>query len=117
MYTWGVSWRAYTAYIAGILINVVGFAGAVGATVPIGATYVYNVNFFGGFIVASGTYYLICRFFPPPEVRSTWSEPSVEEMDEILGFDSTGSTTYHDSSMSPTDSLTKRDVYVKATAV
>lgn len=117
MYTWGVSWRAYIAYIAGILINVVGFAGAVGATVPIGATYVYNVNFFGGFIVASGTYYLICRFFPPPEVRSTWSEPSVEEMDEILGFDSTGSTTYHDSSMSPTDSLTKRDVYVKATAV
>jgi len=27
-YTWGVNFRAYVAYIAGILINVVGFAGA-----------------------------------------------------------------------------------------
>ena len=38
-YTWGIHWRGYAAYIAGILINVVGFAGAVGTTVPIGATY------------------------------------------------------------------------------
>ena len=38
-YTWGVHWRGYAAYIAGILINVVGFAGAVGITVPTGATY------------------------------------------------------------------------------
>jgi NCS1 family nucleobase:cation symporter-1 len=32
-YTLGVHWRAYTAYIAGILINVVGFAGAIGRKV------------------------------------------------------------------------------------
>jgi len=38
-YNLGVHWRGYAAYIAGILINVVGFAGALGATVPIGATY------------------------------------------------------------------------------
>lgn len=38
-YTFGVHWRGYVAYIAGILINVVGFAGAVGMRVPIGATY------------------------------------------------------------------------------
>jgi NCS1 family nucleobase:cation symporter-1 len=38
-YTWGVHWRGYAAYITGILINIVGFAGAVGIPVPIGATY------------------------------------------------------------------------------
>ena len=38
-YTWGIHWRGYAAYVAGILINVVGFAGAVGTSVPIGATY------------------------------------------------------------------------------
>jgi nucleobase:cation symporter-1, NCS1 family len=38
-YTLGVHWRGYAAYIAGILINVVGFAGAVGRKVPKGATY------------------------------------------------------------------------------
>lgn len=107
MYTWGISWRAYTAYIAGILINVVGFAGAVGATVPIGATYVYNLNFFGGFIVSSGVYYVLCHFYPPPEVRSEWSEPSVQEVDEMLGF-----TTGFDSEMSPQGSLSKQDFKV-----
>ena len=38
-YTLGFNWRGYAAYIAGILINVVGFAGAVGNKVPAGATY------------------------------------------------------------------------------
>ena len=36
--TFGIQWRGYVAYICGILINVVGFAGAVGTNVPIGAT-------------------------------------------------------------------------------
>lgn len=38
-YTLGIHWRGYVAYVCGILINVVGFAGAVGAKVPVGATY------------------------------------------------------------------------------
>jgi NCS1 family nucleobase:cation symporter-1 len=33
---YGVSWHGYTAYFCGILINIVGFAGAVGVDVPIG---------------------------------------------------------------------------------
>ena len=41
-YVFGINLRAYGAYIAGILINVVGFAGAVGADVPIGAEYIYK---------------------------------------------------------------------------
>lgn len=41
-YQFGINWRAYTAYIAGILINVVGFAGAIGRKVPKGAQYIYK---------------------------------------------------------------------------
>ncbi|KAF2172817.1 hypothetical protein M409DRAFT_62500 [Zasmidium cellare ATCC 36951] len=73
-YHWGISWRAYASYIAGICINVVGFAGAVGATVPVGATYVYNLNFFGGFIVSTAVYYLLCRLWPIPACSDTWLE-------------------------------------------
>ncbi|KAF7195542.1 Uracil permease, partial [Pseudocercospora fuligena] len=73
-YHFGVSWRAYAAYIAGILINVVGFAGAVGTPVPVGATYVYNLNFFGGFGVAGIVYYLLCRIWPVPACSDSWME-------------------------------------------
>lgn len=62
----GFHWRAYAAYIAGILINVVGFAGAVGVEVPVGATYIYNLNFFCGFLVSFGVYWLLCYLKPVP---------------------------------------------------
>ena len=81
-FTMGIHWRAYVAYIAGIIINVVGFAGAIGREVPIGATYVYNVNFFGGFFVSSGIYWLLCKFFPIPAVSDKWMEVG-DEVDDI----------------------------------
>lgn len=71
---YGVSWQAYAAYICGILINVVGFAGAVGANVPVGATYVYNINFFAGFIVSYLTYWGFCTLKPIPGCAATWDE-------------------------------------------
>lgn len=86
MFFWGISWHAYAAYIAGILINIVGFAGAVGAKIPKGAEYIYNLNFFCGFIISSGFYYLMCYIWPLPESRTTWSEPTPERIEEILGF-------------------------------
>lgn len=89
-YTWGIHWRAYAAYIAGILINVVGFAGAVGATVPVGATYIFNLNFFGGFIVSSIVYWGLCRLFPVPETRDTWSEMLEAESELPLATSSSG---------------------------
>ena len=72
----GIQWRGYVAYICGILINVVGFAGAVGTPVPMGATYIYRLNFFTGFIVSGLVYYLLCRFFPVPALSPTgkWFE-------------------------------------------
>ena len=78
-YTYGFNIRGYLAYIAGILINIVGFVGAItapngGPEVPKGAQYIYNLNFFGGFLVASGTYYALCRFYPPPALAGKWTE-------------------------------------------
>lgn len=73
-YNFGVHWRGYVAYISGILINVVGFAGAVGTPVPAGATYIYDLNFFCGFIIAAAVYYLLCRLSPIPAVSTTWLE-------------------------------------------
>jgi NCS1 family nucleobase:cation symporter-1 len=73
-YTLGLNWRAYAAYIFGILINVVGFAGAIGRNVPTAATYIYNLNFFCGFIIASWSYYMLCRFFPIPACADHWLE-------------------------------------------
>lgn len=81
-FTFGVHWRAYVAYIAGIVINVVGFAGAIGREVPIGATYIFNVNFFAGFIVSSGMYWALCKFFPIPAVSERWMEVG-DEVDDL----------------------------------
>ncbi|KAI5853717.1 permease for cytosine/purines, uracil, thiamine, allantoin-domain-containing protein [Tricharina praecox] len=94
-FRFGIHWRAYVAYIAGILINVVGFVGAVGNEVPIGATYIYNLNFFAGFIVSSGTYWLLARFFPIPACSDKWMEVGESISEVRLAYDDS-SETYDD---------------------
>ena len=42
--------------------------------VPIGAVYIYRVNFFAGFLVAMAVYYLLCWIKPVPETSSVWCE-------------------------------------------
>ncbi|MCJ1224537.1 hypothetical protein MMC12_001182 [Toensbergia leucococca] len=95
-YCFGFHWRGYTAYICGILINIVGFVGAIkGAgvngqdNVPLGAQYIYNVNFFAGFLVSAGVYYALCRISPIPATSDHWKEIG----DEITDI----SLVYHDS--------------------
>ncbi|KAJ7124811.1 permease for cytosine/purines, uracil, thiamine, allantoin-domain-containing protein [Mycena crocata] len=73
-YTYGINFRAYIAYIAGILINVVGFAGATGRTVPLAATRIYQMSFFTGFGVSALTYWLLNVAFPVPGMASTFEE-------------------------------------------
>ncbi|KAL8411426.1 hypothetical protein RB596_000900 [Gaeumannomyces avenae] len=94
-FSYGIHWRAYAAYIAGILINVVGFAGQIGREVPIGATYIYRVNFFAGFIVSAGVYYLCCRFSPVPATSDRWMEVGDEIEDLRVAYDD-GSDRPHD---------------------
>ena len=81
-YWFGFHWRGYTAYIAGILINIVGFVGAIGRNVPLGAQYIYNVNFFAGFIVASTVYWALCRLSPVPATSRVWMEMG-DEIGEV----------------------------------
>jgi NCS1 family nucleobase:cation symporter-1 len=64
--------------------NFPGFIGEIGVTVPIGATYVYRLNFFTGFIAASSIYYLLCKFYPIPATSDHWLELD----DEAQGGDS-----------------------------
>lgn len=71
---WGISWRGYTAYICGILINIVGFAGAVGANVPVAAEYIYNINYLSGFLVAGAIYWALAKAFPIPCTSDSWNE-------------------------------------------
>lgn len=76
-YFHGINLRAYAGYISGILINVVGFAGATTAKVPIGATNIYRVSFFSGFIVSSTIYFICSKIWPP-----SGSFQKFEEVDE-----------------------------------
>jgi NCS1 family nucleobase:cation symporter-1 len=88
-FTFGFHIKGYIAYICGILINVVGFAGAIGRDVPVGAQRIYDLNFFCGFIIAAGSYYGMCRIWPIPATSDTWLEVG----DEIRNL----SVAYHDS--------------------
>ncbi|KAG2415217.1 hypothetical protein HFD88_006408 [Aspergillus terreus] len=74
----GFSWQAYASYISGILVNIVGFAGAVGRTVPVGAQYIYNINYFSGIIVSMAMYYILTRLFPVAATSDTWNEVDVD---------------------------------------
>lgn len=94
-FTFGFHLRGYISYILGIVINVVGFVGAIGVEVPVGATYIYNVNFFAGFIVASGSYYLLCRFFPVPACSDTWLEVGDEIRNVSVAYDHTSDEEYN----------------------
>ena len=71
-------YRAYAAYISGILINVVGFAGATGRTVPLAATRIYEMSFFTGFGVSALVYWTLHALFP---ARGTSECARFEEVD------------------------------------
>ena len=81
-YTLGIHWRGYAAYIAGILINVVGFAGAIGRKVPMAATHIYDLNFFCGFGVSAIVYWFLCKLFPIPATSDRWLEVG-DEITEV----------------------------------
>ena len=82
----GFSWHAYAAYIAGILVNIVGFAGEVGRNVPIGAVYIYKVNYFSGLIVSAGMYYLLTRVFPIPATSDSWNEVDIDTEETLVAY-------------------------------
>ncbi|TFK25266.1 hypothetical protein FA15DRAFT_693882 [Coprinopsis marcescibilis] len=84
-YTYGVNFRAYAAYVSGILINVVGFAGATGQSVPIAATRVYQMSFFTGFGVSALIYFTLNKIFPVPGMSDKFEEIDLSNYDYIPG--------------------------------
>jgi NCS1 family nucleobase:cation symporter-1 len=83
-FTLGVNWRAYVAYIAGIAINIVGFAGAVGAHVSTAAHNMYTLNYYLGFIVSSFVYYVLCKLSPVPASGGKWPSEIADDDDDIV---------------------------------
>lgn len=84
----GINWRAYAAYICGILPNIVGFVGATEThKVPIGATRVYDLNFPLGFIASFLTYAFFCYISPIDGCPTTLFEKGWhEEWAEVENF-------------------------------
>jgi NCS1 family nucleobase:cation symporter-1 len=78
-YTGGINYRAFIAYVAGLLMNIVGFAGAVGADVSLAATRIYTLAPFTGSLVAVIVYLALCEFWPPTGAvglrEKGWLEP------------------------------------------
>jgi NCS1 family nucleobase:cation symporter-1 len=87
-YTFGFHWRGYAAYIAGVLINIVGFVGAIGKEVPIAAKRIYDLNFFAGFLVASISYWALCKISPISATSDVWMEVGDEIEDFSVAYGS-----------------------------
>jgi NCS1 family nucleobase:cation symporter-1 len=87
-YTLGFHWRGYAAYIAGVLINIVGFVGAIGKEVPVGAKRIYDLNFFAGFLVASLSYWALCKISPISATSDVWMEVGDEIGDVSVAYGS-----------------------------
>lgn len=87
-YSFGVNWRAYVAYICGILPNIVGFVGATKThTVPIGATYVYYFSFFTGFVASSAVLLVLTLIWPINGTPGKWEWKFLEEWQEVEHFE------------------------------
>ena len=61
-----------------------------GTPVPKAAEYIYELNFFGGFIVASTVYWSLCRAFPIPACSDRWLEVGDEISDVSLAYGEDG---------------------------
>lgn len=97
----GVNWRAFVAHICGILPNFIGFIGACGVSVPIGATYVYNLSYFTGFLSAFIIYISLAWHSPvkgmPCKIgENGWYEKFAEEQeDNDLSFTELATGKFH----------------------
>ncbi|TID21160.1 hypothetical protein CANINC_003440 [Pichia inconspicua] len=89
-YNLGINWRAYVAYICGILPNIVGFVGQTEThKVPIGATYVYYFSFFTGYAASTCVLLLLSLIYPPgglPDCKM-FELKFFEEWQDVEDFD------------------------------
>ncbi|CZT41477.1 uncharacterized protein RSE6_01219 [Rhynchosporium secalis] len=86
-FTFGCRWENFTAYNAGILINVVGLVGVIKGMVPVLNLSTIQNSSAKGFIVARSVYCLLCKFFPVSPTDDAWLEvgDQVECMSFVFG--------------------------------
>jgi len=113
-YTYGINFRAYAAYISGILINVVGFAGATGRKVPLAATHIYQMSFFTGFGVSALVYFVLNVLFPVPGYSRKNKFQEVDLSDYHVGDDGSSGVVLDDGTSSVSSDGQKKE---KAAAV
>ncbi|KAG1876891.1 permease for cytosine/purines, uracil, thiamine, allantoin-domain-containing protein [Suillus tomentosus] len=83
-YNYGFNPRAYAAYVAGIAINIVGFAGDIGIPVPAAATHIFDLSFFTGFGTSSIVFYILSKMFPVPGAADIFEEIDVSGYEEKM---------------------------------
>lgn len=77
-YTAGLNWRAYAAYVIGIVPNFYGFLGNIGVPITTTATRFYYFAFPVGVFVSFMSYWALSVFFPPKlsfRLSDAWREP------------------------------------------
>lgn len=53
---------------------------------PRAATYIYNLNFFAGFVVAAGVYWVLCKLSPVAATSERWMEVGDEIRDVSVAY-------------------------------
>jgi NCS1 family nucleobase:cation symporter-1 len=78
-YFHGWHWRAYVAYIIGIVLPFPGFLGVLGVksmSAPLSpATKIYNVGYLTSTFSAMAVYVILCKLSPPDHIAEARSMP------------------------------------------
>lgn len=78
-YQHGFHWRAYAAYLCGVIIPFPGFIGSIGVKSLAGplnpAAQIYSFGYLLAFVVGGFVYYVLCKLSPPPHVQEARNLP------------------------------------------
>ncbi len=110
-YSHGWNWRAYLAYVIGIIPNFYGFLNNMGVSAPAGVTKAYYFAYPIGLFVSFGVYWLACWISPPALTYSLdkWHEPRDYVRPEERGEVSEGGIGYLESESGSTSAGIDRD--------
>jgi NCS1 family nucleobase:cation symporter-1 len=75
---WGTNWRAAVAFVIGFVPLLPGFAKAVTSSISVseGASHIYALGYWYGFLVTSLVYIALSKFFPP---KSEWTGKKLDD--------------------------------------
>lgn len=96
-YFHGFNWRAYLAYVLGIIPNFYGFLGNIGVSITDAGAKFYYFAFPVGVIVSFLSYWLLCSLSPPKisfPLKAKWQEPA--DYVSVYGDDGVATTDRHE---------------------